>query len=293
MYKRIFDPTVQNRVLLFYGEQGIGKDDFLKTLCGGLGRYMLAPELPRGRNLESQHITEKSIGGAVALIDEFDRMKGAESIFKAIVTRDYITMRLPYDRKPQRIAHRTSYVASTNVANCLLDSTGNRRFILLKLKGGIREGIRWEYERGEYAQKQILAQFKALAQDGWKANESHERAMRELLEDETPDNVEASILEAFDVALADKEQTEGKLAGFYTLSDCSYIFERIAKDFDLELKQVKSIIKADKSIYKKFRLEAGRESKSSKRLFSRRENWELPSETIRQIIKGGGVNELV
>lgn len=63
-------------------------------------------------------------------LDEFEGMSGRElNIFKDLVTRKVISIRLPYARRSQNFPHTASFAGTCNYQEVLHDTTGNRRFL--------------------------------------------------------------------------------------------------------------------------------------------------------------------
>lgn len=60
--------------------------------------------------------------------------------FKAFMSQRYDDLRLPYARNNTRLLRRNVFIGTTNETAILHDSTGNRRFHILRLKGPIKIG---------------------------------------------------------------------------------------------------------------------------------------------------------
>lgn len=191
LFKRIDNPKEQNRVIVFQGPQGIGKDYLIDAIVDGLGQF--AASLTISNN---ERDTQAAIGSLiVAKISEFDRTARAEiSTLKDLITREHTFIRLPYDRAAKIRAVRCSFIASVNISEILRDHTGNRRFLIFNL-----EKIDWTYPVGQSLQ--ILAQFKHLAATGFTASSESEEVMKSYIAGQTPEDPKDAILELFDERL--------------------------------------------------------------------------------------------
>lgn len=118
--------------LTLKGEQNDGKSTFL--------RFLVPPAL---KNYTADHFDPNNKDGLFALcqnfiinLDELSQFSKADiRRVKAIFTYDQIKERLPYDRKPSSHPRRTSFVASTNDDEFLIDDTGNVRWLIFEIKG--------------------------------------------------------------------------------------------------------------------------------------------------------------
>ncbi len=248
VFARIEKPRVQNRVILFQGEGGIGKDEFFKVLCGGFGRYFVTPSTPTLMTASEQFFAERVYNKAIALFDEFDRLRGMEAIFKALVTREYFTIRLPYEKRAQAYPHRCNYVATCNRKDALTDATGNRRFLLFELLGGAKVGIRWDYEPTEAASRQIAAQAHEMFLSGdWQESGEFEAQMKEFVNERTPKPVEDDILDSFEdllFALPTKR-------AFYVPSEYDHLLDRVARESQQPVKYVRKVLESEGVIRRK------------------------------------------
>lgn len=202
--QKVFKPKTQNRVLLFQGNQGIGKDAWLQTLIGGFEDYVGYPSFTNAKYLSEQDFARIIIGKAVCSIDEFDKISSSHNILKTVITKSKFDVDLKYERNTASFWNRCSYVASCNPRAILTDSTGNRRYIFLALKGGVGEAIKWDYpfsdasEASKYS-KQILAQAFYLYNQ-FKDSEipyefEQEQKLKDILSDYAPVDIEEIVLE--------------------------------------------------------------------------------------------------
>ena len=93
-------------------------------------------------------------GAELINLDEFEGMSGRElNIFKDLVTRKVISIRLPYARRSQNFPHTASFAGTCNYQEVLHDTTGNRRFLCFHVDS-------MEFIKINYAQ--LYAQIKYL-----------------------------------------------------------------------------------------------------------------------------------
>jgi len=260
MIRRIYEPWTRNRVLIFQGPQNIGKDWLIDALVDGIEE----PGLSYVRNIrvdEHGELEQKLHAGIVFKIGEFDRTsKVAVSQLKHIVTVEATNERLKYDRKAQNRKVRCSFIASANPSDLLRDTTGNTRFIVISL-----EKINFDYpgarSRANFAEerKQIIAQFKHLADNGFKSSQESEAHLADYLSLTAPDDPMEDFLEYFDKqvsALCDREiinLREVKEARFIENKDLDPVYEDIKKQFSLSRTEVQRRLSA-----------AGRRKRSAK-----------------------------
>lgn len=195
---RKIDTFEENKCIIFCGPQGIGKDFFIETLVKGLGMYHTNLTLDAHPNeKELAHTITQSIA---VVISEFDKLKGLGSAsIKDLISKPFFHVRLSYEREARRIPNRASFIAAANPDDLFTDVTGNRRFVLVRLKG-----IDWTYSRGEEESLQIAAQF---MQDITAKDDRLEALMAEIIDEYTPVPNESIIC-----ALA-QEFMAGKICG--------------------------------------------------------------------------------
>lgn len=119
-------PRFEN-VLTFVGSQGINKTKFFELLLPreykqyvGTGNH-LDPT-----NKDSIHL---AIGKAITELGELDStFKGDIAKIKAFLSLSVDKYRIPYAQNESEFARRTSFCASVNDIEFLVDPTGNRRF---------------------------------------------------------------------------------------------------------------------------------------------------------------------
>lgn len=218
IFRRIETPSYQNRILVFQGPQGVGKDHLMDEITSGLGQFTANITITN-----NERDTQAAIGSlVVAKISEFDRTARTEvSTLKDLITRDHTFIRLPYDRASKHRFMRCSFMASINISEILRDHTGNRRFLIFNV-----EKIEWSYPTGQGSQ--ILAQFKNLAANDFRASAEAEKVMQAYVGSQTPDDPQEAILEIFDERIENLETNEKKQ---FSSSDVQPIVSDLAKSF--------------------------------------------------------------
>lgn len=237
LFQRLENPQTQNRLLLFIGKQGLGKDYLIDTITGYLGQFAINLTVPKfAEDTELKRLLHCCL---VAKISEFDRADPA--ILKDLITTDNTHVRLPYDKSAKRRFTHCSYIASCNKRHPLVDHTGNRRFIIVELKS-----IKHSYPSSINDKAQILAQAKYLAQNHFKASKETEKKLLECLEEHTPEDPEEIILEDFDRALSNlscapvKEQDNVK---YYSQAQTQDIFISLSKAHGCSVPKIRNIAK--------------------------------------------------
>lgn len=198
LFRRLYDPKIQNRILILTGGQGIGKDVLIDSLVGGLGQFKCNISMD-SKEKENDAVLADHL---VVNISEFDRTKNMSvSYLKDMVTSSQKTFRRPWGRVPEQYDLRCSFIASCNITDILRDHTGNRRFVILDI-----ESIDWNYPQNESLQ--VLAQWKHLSNEGFEVNQAAEAAMKAYILSQTPDDPEQAVLEyCVEYILSHKEQT--------------------------------------------------------------------------------------
>lgn len=146
------DDVVNHTVLLPCSEiQNIGKTTFINNLLPPELRAYLSTGLINPNNKDD---LAKIAQAMLINLDEFEGMNGRElNIFKDLVTRKVISIRLPYARRSQNFPHTASFAGTCNYQEVLHDTTGNRRFLCFHVNS-------MEFIKINYAQ--LYAQIKYL-----------------------------------------------------------------------------------------------------------------------------------
>lgn len=228
---RIYEPQIQNHILVLSGGQGIGKDHLCKTLCGGLGQFFV-PFLIQQQERDTY---QQLISGLVCWISEYDRTNKTEvATLKNMITADRAYFRSAYGRKPNYYTVRASFISTTNVDGILRDWTGNRRYHIIEL-----ESIDWNYPQGKEHEMQILAQMKRLSKDGYTASDGALAEMSEYIEGQTPENPENVLLEDYKAIYNDKYPFDDGLKG----NDLEDLWIKMNRIHGLNINYMRGVIK--------------------------------------------------
>lgn len=177
IFKRVENKNYQNFCPIWCGGQGIGKDTFIENLFSGLGRYFANISINENEEKNFQNI----YGKIICNIAEFDKASKAHpAVMKNLISSGVQTLRFPYDRRAIDAVFRASFIGSSNTDEVLFDSTGARRFAVIKL-----EEIDFSYPKD--IGMELLAEMIHLAEVGYQASDEAWAIVDETLEQLTPD----------------------------------------------------------------------------------------------------------
>lgn len=208
----------QNPMLCLDGPQGIGKSYFAKWLCGALEKmFVESPICPDYKDhrlrLIQTFIWEVQELGATT-------RKADQDALKAFLTLGSIKERKAYGRRPIQKTAICSFIGTiNNDAGFLTDRTGNRRYIIIKLKS-----IDWAYAGLDVGQVWAHAMHLWKKDDAWKLSkaeqEQSERVNRAYLVSEP---IELFLTDAYTFTgdPADFVQTSAILAWLNTTHNIS------------------------------------------------------------------------
>lgn len=138
-------------VPILIGGQGCGKTSFCSIL--------LPPELREYYNDRVEFKNETSLmlalsSFALVNVDEFDAMKKSQQpVFKYIVSTADSKLRLPFKDTFEHRRRYASFIATTNIPRPMVDRTGSRRFVCIKIASGKSIDFRTPIEYAQlYAQ---------------------------------------------------------------------------------------------------------------------------------------------
>jgi hypothetical protein len=193
IFLKLKDNSIQNRMILLKGAQGIGKDHWINAIVGGLERYQVDLTLNRDETDNLAELADR----LVIKVAEFDRTARADiATLKDWITKPEVTFRKKYAKASETRPARASFIGSVNVDDFLRDHTGNRRFVVLDVKG-----IVWTYPTDE--SRQILAQAHHMAENEFAGNSAAEKKMANFVEGMTPGNPDEEVVELFQEWLTD------------------------------------------------------------------------------------------
>ena len=118
-------------ILVFVGRQALGKTQWMKTLAPNSDWLLEGATLNPGdkdsvKQCVSHWICELGELGSTFKKADLDQLK-------AFITKSHDELRLPYDRGFSRYRRRTIFYGSVNENEFLSDSTGNRRFWVVRV----------------------------------------------------------------------------------------------------------------------------------------------------------------
>jgi hypothetical protein len=232
IFRRLEDNSFQNRLLLFEGPQGVGKDTLIANLFNSFGEYFSNIEL--SQNEKDSY--DKMARNIVINISEFDRSaKISSAQIKNMITSPSTMYRKPYARASTLANFHCSFVSSCNLKDVLRDETGNRRFLFFNI-----QSIDWKYPKG--ISGQILAQAKALADAKYKAQDDSNVAMKTFLEDLTPENMDDIIVQEYCLRMTRFSAATGKQLFIY--SEISELLLGLRQDFNVySLRRILTLLK--------------------------------------------------
>lgn len=248
VFRKMQDPSFQNPVLILKGPQHAGKDTWLDTLCGGFDQWFKDMTLTHN---DKDNYTQLS-RAAVLRIAEFERTAKTDlATIKDMIFRKFTFLRPSHQPEFRDAQCRASFVASCNTDDIYRDSTGNRRFVVFNI-----ERIAWNYDRSSEAQKQILAQARALAADNYQPSPMALDAMARFLEEKTPESIEALTVERWELEVRQWISANPTTADEVIFKRTPYwitneeankwgIFERVMKAVGIQLRTVRQHLKAE------------------------------------------------
>lgn len=244
MISRVFNPMIQNQIMILTGEEGGGKSTFIYTLVKGLGQWAANFTV---HNQEKDNY-EQVASSAVLILDEFERLtKHEQGLIKNLITTPRQRYRPSHERKHQTKMMRASWISTTNLDDILKSSGKNRRFVIFEVAK-----IRWDYP--EESSLQLVAQWKALAADGFKVSDDARIEMETYIASKTPaafwDEVVGELLERVEqlrsTGAGDPSQVN------FTNEELDRVFERIQREYSLRPSRLKKELK-DRGFDKKFK----------------------------------------
>lgn len=125
-----FFAKCQNYMLVLDGGQGLGKSFFCKWLSPR--REWFSDTRPNFKKIED-YLYHMSIN-AFMEIPEWKLKGDDQDPLKAMLTYDVAQFRRPYDKSPKNYIVRASLIGTfNNYTGILVDETGNRRFVIVKV----------------------------------------------------------------------------------------------------------------------------------------------------------------
>lgn len=137
-YNTLNDSFGADGVLILQGSQGIGKTQFLRKL-GQIGNRNLFIEGAQLRDGDKDSMLN-CLSGFVCELGEIEKTITNENnvnFLKQFVTRTSDSIRKPYAPEPTKTARHTALFGTCNTDDFLKDTTGNRRFWVVRILGKI------------------------------------------------------------------------------------------------------------------------------------------------------------
>lgn len=193
--------------------QNTGKTSFIRWLTPpSLKKYYLE-DLPGDSKDSLRGLAENFIIN----LDELESLYRTEkNRLKSVFSKDYIKVRVQYDRNWSTIKRRANFWASTNETEFLTDLTGNVRWIVFKL-APIQKPIDWNYSKDPDTDiNKIWAQAYHLFKNG----EAYKLTNEEIIENERANEQFLSLPPEYDLLTTYYSPANSKeYDGFYTTTD--------------------------------------------------------------------------
>lgn len=188
LFGRINDGNVQNRCIIFNGEQGMGKDTWISDMTGMFKPYYQLVDIADQSEMVSA--VQKLY---IAHLPEFDQSKKLDVAFiKALITNPSSFLREKYARVASEKPMHASWLSTINdVTGMLRDASGNRRFVVIPLTAV-------SFKRPKPGLK-IIAQFKDAFERGLGQSVSApvEAKISALIRQLTPEDLNVEIEQLF------------------------------------------------------------------------------------------------
>lgn len=254
VFARVKDNTVQPICPILKGEQGCGKDSFIDALFGGLNGYYGQMVLAQGKITDTLVQVSQRL---VLTIPEFERTSKFEVATLRYLLNTAITdVRAPYGRGNKIRRTRASFISSANASDVLMDGTGNRRYWFFEVGyAGFTDGEPdlaypglWNDPERDKNRMQLLAQFRALHDSGFRASKEALSEMRQVIADKTPEDYEELVVDEYiaqvNIHCGPASERDEFGCPLYTRSEISAAVDAVAKRFDKSIVGVLRLIGA-------------------------------------------------
>jgi putative DNA primase/helicase len=191
-------------ILVFQGAQGLGKTHWFKRLANYDEGWLLEGATLNPADKDS---VKQCVSHWIVELGELESTfkKSDIDMLKAFVTKKTDELRLPYDRASTTYQRRTAFYASVNAREFLTDTSGNRRFWVIPVKGiDVNDGVDMQ---------QLWAEVKDTlyrpGQKNWFLSPDERAQLQESNEFyRTQSSVEDLILEHVDFASVDTKPVQ-------------------------------------------------------------------------------------
>jgi hypothetical protein len=245
MYAKIYEPeTTQNLCIVLSGAQGIGKDVWIDSFFWILKSYINGVEIDKHGGVKK--FRESSRYLAIAFISEFDKLCQLDPAeLKELVTSNRYRADFKYERS-QSYVNRTSILGATNSVSRLKDVSGNRRFMIFELDGGVGQAIRWKYPKYDKRYSlYILSQIKELAAGNYQACPEHKEMVARKIEVYTPENPIEDLIDDAVVRLEKINKWNGKQVWQASDKEFREIILDLSRDHSMKPTDIKRHLKAN------------------------------------------------
>jgi predicted P-loop ATPase len=125
----IQEDVVNHTVIVFSGEQGLGKTSWINKLIPEILKDYVYSGLINPNNKDTSVFISECM---VIILDEFESMNKSDlSSLKELITKVFIRVRKSYGHFAENLIRRASFIATVNGKGFLNDTTGNRRFLCI------------------------------------------------------------------------------------------------------------------------------------------------------------------
>ena len=180
--RRIRKPGVKfDTMLVLEGPQGAGKSHGVKTLCPNESWFTDSVTLHN----TSKEVMELTAGKWIVEIGELAGMrKAAAESLKSMLSRQTDEARKPYARYREEQPRQSIFIGTTNEENYLIDDTGNRRFLPVRVGGINIEALKRDRDQlwAEAAEAETRGERTYLTRELTKLAEAAQRE-RELTDE--------------------------------------------------------------------------------------------------------------
>jgi len=193
--------------------QNTGKTSFIRWLAPPELKSYYLEDLPGDSKDSLRSLAENFIIN----LDELESLYRTEkNKLKSVFSKDFIKVRIQYDRNWSTIKRRANFWASTNETEFLTDLTGNVRWIVFKL-APINKPINWKYSTDpETDINKVWAQAYHL----FKKGEAYKLTPDEISENEKANDQFLSLPPEYDILVTYYSPADSKdNDGFYTTTD--------------------------------------------------------------------------
>lgn len=184
--RRVRQPGIKfDEMVVLEGAQGIGKSSALRLLA--MHDAWFADELPL--DADSKRLIEAIEGKWIVEASELSSLNRAGTEhFKALTSRPHDRARRPYERMAVDVKRQCIFVGTTNSDAYLRDTTGNRRFLPVKVGIIELEGLKRDREQlwSEAAHLEAagahigLPQIQHLNNNGFNASRAGGKGFQEI-----------------------------------------------------------------------------------------------------------------